>query len=117
LFWTGNVFPNWSSVFLSQNGQRGSFLVFYVGNILVDKNTLYNGCILAGQSVVQSSCIRTMVFISESSYIQTSIDHKLLEDIHEESFAKTKTNQPVSVQPSGRLRRRPDALQCPTDKH
>jgi hypothetical protein len=28
--------------------------------------------------------------------------HKLLEVIHEESFAKTKTNQPVPVQPSGR---------------
>jgi hypothetical protein len=25
--------------FLSQNGQRGSLLVFYVGNILDDKNT------------------------------------------------------------------------------
>jgi hypothetical protein len=28
--------------------------------------------------------------------------HKLLEVIHEESFAKTKTNQPVPMQPSGR---------------
>jgi hypothetical protein len=39
-FWTGNVFSNRSSVFLSQNGQRGSLLVFYVGYILDDKNTL-----------------------------------------------------------------------------
>jgi hypothetical protein len=31
--------------FLSQNGQKGSLLVFYVGNILVDKNTLCNSCI------------------------------------------------------------------------
>jgi hypothetical protein len=38
----------------------------------------------------------------ESSYIQTSTVHKLLEVIHEKSFAKTKTNQPVPVQPSGR---------------
>jgi len=30
--------------FLSQNGQRGSLLVFYVGYILDDKNTLCNGC-------------------------------------------------------------------------
>jgi hypothetical protein len=44
LFWIGNVFSNWSSVFLYQNGQRGSLLVFYIGNILVDKNTSCNGC-------------------------------------------------------------------------
>jgi hypothetical protein len=51
-FWTGNVFSNWSSVFLSQNGQRGSLLVFYVGYILDDKNTLCNGCFLTGLSVL-----------------------------------------------------------------
>jgi hypothetical protein len=89
-------------VFLSQNGQRGSLLVFWL-NYGWNKNTLCkNGCILTGQSVVQSSCIRKTVFKSESSYIQTSIVHKLLEVIHEESFAKTKTNQLVPVQPSGR---------------
>jgi hypothetical protein len=44
-----------------------------------------------------------MVFNSESSYIQTSTVHKLLEDIHEESITKTKTNQPVLVQPSRRV--------------
>jgi hypothetical protein len=38
--------------FLSQNGQRGSLLVFYIGNILVDKNTLCNGCFLTGLSVL-----------------------------------------------------------------
>jgi len=27
--WTGNVFPNWSSDFLSQNGQMASLLVFW----------------------------------------------------------------------------------------
>jgi hypothetical protein len=32
--------------FLSENGQRGSLLVFYVGYILDDKNTLRNGCYL-----------------------------------------------------------------------
>jgi hypothetical protein len=30
--------------FLSQNDQRGSLLVFYVGYILDDKKTLCNGC-------------------------------------------------------------------------
>lgn len=43
-----------------------------------------------------------MVFKSKSSYIQTSTVHKLLKDIHEESITKTKTNQPVIVQPFGR---------------
>jgi hypothetical protein len=38
--------------FLSQNGQMGSLLVFYIGNILVDKNTLCNGCFLTGLSVL-----------------------------------------------------------------
>jgi len=37
----------------------------------------------------------------ESLYIETSTAHKLLEDTHEVSIAKTKTNQPVPVQPSG----------------
>jgi hypothetical protein len=43
------------------------------------------------------------VFKLESSYIETSTAHKLLEDTHEVSITKTKTNQPVPVQPSGRL--------------
>jgi hypothetical protein len=39
LFWTGNVFPNRSSIFFYlRMAKRGSLLVFYVGNILVDKN-------------------------------------------------------------------------------
>jgi hypothetical protein len=42
------------------------------------------------------------VFKLESSYIETSTAHKLLEDTHEVSIAKTKTNRPVPVQPSGR---------------
>jgi hypothetical protein len=37
--------------FLSQNDQMGSLLVFYVGYILDDKNTLCNGCFLTGISV------------------------------------------------------------------
>jgi hypothetical protein len=39
-------------VFFVPNGQRGSLLVFYIGNILVDKNTLCNGCFLTGLSVL-----------------------------------------------------------------
>jgi hypothetical protein len=38
--------------FLSQNGQMGSLLVFYIGNILVDKNTLCNSCFLTGLLVL-----------------------------------------------------------------
>jgi hypothetical protein len=38
--------------FLSQNGQRRSLLVFYVGYILDDKNTLCNGCFSTGLSVL-----------------------------------------------------------------
>jgi len=41
--------------FLSQNGQRGSLLVFYVGYILDDKNTLCNGCIWTRWSVLIQS--------------------------------------------------------------
>jgi hypothetical protein len=37
----------------------------------------------------------------ESSYIETFTAHKLLEDTHEVSIAKTKINQPVPVKPSG----------------
>jgi hypothetical protein len=82
LFWTENVFPNRSSVFLSQNGQMESLLVFYVGYILDDKNTLCNSYKLT----------RWSAFISESSYIWTVFiskhvtDHKFLEDVHEDSL-------------------------------
>jgi hypothetical protein len=41
-----------SVFFLSQNGQRGSLLVFYIDNIMVEKNTLCNGCFLTGLSVL-----------------------------------------------------------------
>jgi hypothetical protein len=51
MFWTGNYFQT-GQCFLSQNGQRGSLLVFYIGNILVDKNTLCNSFFLTGLSVL-----------------------------------------------------------------
>jgi hypothetical protein len=48
------LFLDWECIskpvkcFLSQNGQMGSLLVFFVGYILNDKNTLCNGCKLTG---------------------------------------------------------------------
>jgi hypothetical protein len=65
------------------------FVSIFIGYILVKTKTLY--VMVAGQSV----------FKLESSYIETFTVHKLLEDTHEVSIAKTKTNQPVPVQPSG----------------
>jgi hypothetical protein len=57
----------------------GSLLVFYVGYILNDKNTLCNGCKLRMiNSYSESSYIRT-VFISKHV-----TDHKFLEDVHED---------------------------------
>jgi hypothetical protein len=41
--------------FLFQNGQIESLLVFYIGYILDDKNTLCNGCISTGRSVLIQS--------------------------------------------------------------
>jgi len=74
--------------FLSQNGQRGSLLVFYVGYILDDKNTLCNGC--------NSLHVIWTVFIS--SHVT---NHKFIEDVHEDSM-QFPSQQSVPVQPSGR---------------
>jgi hypothetical protein len=52
--------------FLSQNGQRGCLLVFYVGYILDDKNSLCNGCNLN----------RMIGFYSESSCNMDSVHFK-----------------------------------------
>jgi hypothetical protein len=80
-FWTENVFPNRSSV-LFQNDQRESLLVFYVGNILVDKNTLCNGCILNRFiDFIQSLQVIWAVFVSSNV-----TGHKFLEDVHEDSI-------------------------------
>jgi hypothetical protein len=57
-------------------------LVFYVGNILVDKNNLYNGCILNRFiGFIQSLQVIWTVFIS--SHVPC---HKFLEDVHENSM-------------------------------
>jgi hypothetical protein len=45
---------------------------------------------------LESLCIQT---VFKSKHVT---DHKLLEDVHEESFHNSKPNQPVPVQPSGR---------------
>jgi hypothetical protein len=83
-------------VFLSQNGQRGSLLIFYWLHSGLNKNTLCNGCSLTGW----------LVLVSESSCSQikskTIIDHKLLKDVHEESLQNSRQKQPVPVQPSRR---------------
>jgi hypothetical protein len=81
-FWTGNVFPNRSSVFLSQNGKRGSLLVFYVSNILVDKNTLCKSCILNRFiGFIQNLQVIWTVFVS--SHVTGNM---FQEDVHEDSM-------------------------------
>jgi hypothetical protein len=67
--------------FLSQNGQRGSLLVYYVGYILDEKNTLCNGCYLNRIiGLIQNLQVIWTVFIS--SHVPC---HKFLEDVHEDS--------------------------------
>jgi len=52
LFWDRECISKPVKCFLSQNDQRGSLLVFYIGNILVDKNTLCHNCFLIGLSIL-----------------------------------------------------------------
>jgi hypothetical protein len=108
------LFLDWECIskpvkcFLSHNGQRESLLVFYVGYILDDKNTLCNGCKLTGWSVlIQSLHVIWIVFISNHV-----IDHKFLEDVHEDSLKipRQKIGSYAIVRTS--LWRRPDASQC-----
>jgi hypothetical protein len=59
-----------------------SVLVFYVGNILDDKNTLCNSCILNRLiDFIQSLQVIWTVFVS--SHVT---GHKVLEDVHEDSM-------------------------------
>jgi hypothetical protein len=49
------LYPFWTkigSIFCPRMAKGGSLLVFYIGDILVDKNTLCNGCFLTGLSVL-----------------------------------------------------------------
>jgi len=76
-------------------------LVFYVGYILNDKNTLCNGCILTGWYVfIQSLHVIWTVFFS--SHVT---DLKFIEDVHEDSMQFSSQNIQF-------LRNRPDAPQC-----
>jgi hypothetical protein len=68
--------------FLSQNGQKGSLLVFYIGNILVDKNTLCNGCFLTGLSVL----FRVIKLYGQCLISCHVYGLKFLEDVHEDSM-------------------------------
>jgi hypothetical protein len=100
--------------FLSQNDQRGSLLVFYIGNILVDNNTLCNGCDLTGWSVLKFRIFMYSdnVQIEACDWSQASWRYswRVLEN--------SKANQSVPVQSFGRaIWRRSDAPQCLTDKH
>jgi hypothetical protein len=68
--------------FLSQNGQRGSLIVFYIGYILDDKNTLCNGCYLNRIiGLIQNLQVIWTLFIS--SHVPC---HKFLENVHEDSM-------------------------------
>jgi hypothetical protein len=95
---------------------RITLLVFYIDNILVDKNT-YQKNIMVDKNTLCNGCKLTgwSIFNSESSRIQTVFklkhvtDHKLLEDVYEESlqissqinrFLYNRPNEPLKA--SGR---------------
>jgi len=88
-------------VFLSQNGQRGSLLVFYVGYIL-DKQKHFMKWLRFNRMIgvySESSCFQTMF----KSKLVT--DHKHLEDIHEESLRiPRQINQFLCNRPDGPLK-------------
>jgi hypothetical protein len=57
-------------------------LIFYIGNILVDKNTLCKGCLLTGISVQ----FRVFKLYGQCLISCHVSGHKLLEDVHEDSI-------------------------------
>jgi hypothetical protein len=65
-FWTGNVFPNRSSDFLSQNGQSGSLLVFWPHSVF-GQNHLCVKDALNRDSAIQSIIRRFCLQKSENS--------------------------------------------------
>jgi hypothetical protein len=87
--------------FLFQNGQKGSLLVFHVGNILIDKNSLCNDCILNKFiGFIQSLQVLWIVFIS--SHVT---DHKFLEDVHKDSMQfSSQINRFLCNRPNGPLK-------------
>jgi len=57
-------------------------LVFYIGNILVDKNTLCKGCFL--NRIIGS--IQSLLVIWTMSHFMLCVGYKVLEDVHEDSM-------------------------------
>jgi hypothetical protein len=57
-------------------------LVFYIGNILVDKNTLCKCCFL--NRII--SYIQSFHVIWTVSHFMLCVGHKVLEDVHEDSM-------------------------------
>jgi len=82
--------------FLSQNGQRGSLLVFYIGNILVDKDTLCNDCFLIGLLVL----FRVFKLHGQCLISCHVHGHKFLRRCQWRFHAISKSEQLVPVQPS-----------------
>lgn len=83
-------------------------LVFYIGNILDDKNTLCNGCILNRIiGLIQNLQVLWIVFIS--SHVPC---HKFLEDVHEDfmQILSKLANSCATIRTG--LWRHPDAPQC-----
>jgi hypothetical protein len=74
-----------------------SLLVFHIGNILVDKNTLCNGYFL--NKFFDS--IQSLHVIWTVSHFMPCVGHKFLEDVHED-HAISKLEHLVPMQPSGR---------------
>jgi hypothetical protein len=60
-FWTGNVFPNRSSDFLSQNGQSGSLLVFWPHSVFGQNHLCVKDALnrdSAIQSIIRRFCLQ-----------------------------------------------------------
>jgi hypothetical protein len=107
LFWSGKVFPNRSSVFYSRMAKGGSLLVFYVGYILDDKNTLCHGCYLNRIiGLIQNLQVLWIVFIA--SHVPC---HKFLEDVHEDPMQNPSQLAGSCTTVRIDLLRRPDAQQ------
>jgi hypothetical protein len=76
-------------------------LAFFVGNILDDKNTLYNGFIL-NRFIGFTQSLQVIWTVFLSSHVT---GHKFLEDVHEDSMNfSTQTNRFLCNSPDGPLK-------------
>jgi hypothetical protein len=77
---------------------KGGVCYFFIGNILVEKDTLCNGFILNRMigSFQSLHVIWTMFFSSHVNGLM------FLEDVHEDSMQISKSDQPVPMQAFGR---------------